>query len=236
MNDPRLAIIESNLEQVRERIARAAERAGRSPDDVLLVAVTKYVDEDVTRLLIEAGCHALGESRPQSLWQKWETLSDPSIAWHMIGHLQRNKVRRTVGKLSWIHSLDSERLMSEIQKELEREETSLKGMLEINISGDPSKTGLLPEDAWNLLSKQSAFPRIQIEGLMAMASLKGDLDVARRDFAALRTLRDEWRERLGQPEALSELSMGMSRDYEQAIAEGSTMIRVGSALFNGLNR
>lgn len=222
--------IANNLARVRERMAAACARVGRSIDSVRLLGVTKYSSLIETRLLFEAGCHDLAESRPQDLWDKAKELTHSDLRWHFIGHMQRNKVRRTLPLLHLLHSLDSERLLLELEGEAARIDLRLKVLLEINISGDESKTGLAPAAAEQVLQQAFASPHIEVCGFMGMAGLGTDNQTARPYFEHLRSLRDELQSKY--PTAnLSELSMGMSGDFEAAIEAGSTMIRVGSALF-----
>jgi PLP dependent protein len=215
-------------------MADACGRAGRPADSVRLIAVTKYTSAEIAGLLLQAGCGDLGESRPQSLWSKAEALAEQRPRWHMIGHLQRNKVRRTLPLLSMIHSLDSMRLIIELDEECRRNDQSISGLLEVNISGDDAKHGFSPGELPELLEQWPDEARVRIVGLMGMAGLESSLSEAQRQFAHLRELRD--RLQASAPEAidLQELSMGMSNDFEQAIAEGSTMIRVGSVLLEGV--
>jgi PLP dependent protein len=221
--------IADNLRHVRERIARAAEAAGRRAEDVTLVGVTKYVGTTQIRELVEAGCTELGESRPQELWNKVDELN-AAVHWHLIGHLQRNKLRRTLPLVSLIHSVDSERLLAAIDAEWQsfstaqnRQLSPIRALLEVNTSGEAAKHGVSPDDVEPILAAATRFPRVEVCGLMTMAALEGGLDVAARNFAALRTLAD----RFGLPER----SMGMSGDFEVAIREGATIVRVGSALW-----
>jgi PLP dependent protein len=225
------AQIAENVAQVRGRIADAAARSGRKPDDITLVAVTKYVSAEVVRPLVAAACLDLGESRPQKLWEKAEALAALPIRWHLIGHLQTNKIRRTLPLLAMIHSIDSPRLLDAINAESNR---PLPALLEVNTSGEAAKGGLSPEMVEPLLVQAAGCRNVAIRGLMCMAGLEGGLDVARRDFAALRELRDRLRRNCPPGVALDDLSMGMSGDYEIAIQEGATIVRVGSALFEGV--
>jgi pyridoxal phosphate enzyme (YggS family) len=211
--------IADNVAQVRQRISQAAERSGRTRDDVLLVAVTKYVGVDSARSLVDAGCQALGESRPQELWTKAEAMNDPAVQWHLIGHLQRNKIRRTLPWLRWLHSVDSQRL---------------RVLLEVNVSGDVDKTGFSIDEALRIAEQLGCWSHLEIGGLMAMSALESDAEAARRDFARLRELRDAMQRQCPPGIGLRQLSMGMSRDYEVAIEEGATMVRVGSALLEGV--
>jgi pyridoxal phosphate enzyme (YggS family) len=226
--------IRANLAEVNGRIAAAAARAGRSGEEVLLVGVTKYVEPRIARLLYEAGLHDLGESRPQELWSKAELLADLSVKWHLIGHLQRNKVRRTLPLVAWIHSVDSLRLLREIDSEAGALHRSVDVLLEVNVSGDVAKHGLPPDDVEPLFPEITLLKNVKVRGLMTMAALEGGVDRARRDFAALRELADRLRPNCACNIVMNELSMGMSGDYEVAIEEGATIVRVGSALFEGI--
>ena len=229
------ARIADNLVQIRGRIAEAAARSGRTADGVTLVAVTKYVSAEMARRVVEAGCGDLGESRPQQLWEKFAALNGLPIRWHMIGHLQRNKVRRTLPAVAMIHSVDSLRLLAAIDDEARSLGRDLIAvLLEVNISGEPAKHGFPPEAIEPLLAELPGYRNVAVRGLMCMASLEGGQDIARPEFAALRDLRDRLRPRCPTGIALDELSMGMSGDFEVAIEEGATMVRVGSALFEGV--
>ncbi len=220
------------LQHVRDRIAAAAKRAGRSPQEIQLVGVTKYVATAETAALAEAGCLDLGESRPQALWEKAEQLASLPIRWHLIGHWQRNKVRRTLPHVSLVHSGDSLRLLQEIETEAARIDRPIDTLLEVNISGEPAKQGFVPNELRSHLPAIAALPHVRIRGLMAMAALEGGVERARRDFAALRELRDSLRKEAPSNMELNELSMGMSGDFEEAILEGATIVRVGSSLWD----
>lgn len=219
------------MERVRAGIAVAAARCGRCPSEVRLIAVTKYVDLATTKVVLECGCTELGESRPQQLWGKAEAISEQSLSWHLVGHLQRNKVKRTVAVADWIHSVDSLRLLHAIGRQASEIERTVNVLLEVNVSGDSDKhgfaVGVLPE----LMSELAEYPHARVRGLMGMGSLHGGRERARRDFAALRNLRDRLLSRCPDGVSLEELSMGMSGDYDVAVEEGATMVRIGSALF-----
>lgn len=232
MSDLRERIAE-NVAHVRERIAAAAERAGRRPDEVTLVAVSKYVGVDEAQALVAAGCRDLGESRPQELWRKADSLSADAIRWHLIGHLQRNKVARTLPLVSLLHSGDSLRLLEAIHAENAAQGRVTPTLLEINVSGDATKHGFRPDEVGPLGDALAALSGIEIRGLMAMAGLEGSSDDARREFAQLRELRDRLQTAWGGRFKLTEVSMGMSGDFEIAIEEGATLVRVGSLLFEG---
>ncbi len=224
----------ANLSEIRERIAAAAGRAGRRPEEVQLVGVTKYVGVELIRPLVDAGCHVLGESRPQQFWPKAEALAELPIQWHAIGHLQRNKVRRTVPLVSMIESADSPRLVAAINDAAAELDVSVPILLEVNISGDGAKHGFPPNEVEPFLVQLPEFANVEVRGLMGMASFSGGLETARRDFAALRGLRDRLRPACPDGVCLDELSMGMSGDFEVAIEEGATIVRVGSALYRGI--
>ncbi len=202
------------------------------------MGVTKTVDAKIAQMLVAAGCRDLGESRPQELWAKAAAIQDPSpenaVRWHMIGHLQRNKVRRTLPLVSLIHSVDSLRLLEEIDREAHTLQRPAAVLLEVNISGDHTKHGFRPNEVEPQLPEMARFEHVAIRGLMCMASREGDLPQARREFAALRELRDRLQRSAPPNIRLAELSMGMSGDYEIAIEEGATLVRVGSALFEGI--
>ena len=226
--------IAENVAAVRAAIADAAGRAGRAADDVKLVAVVKYVGEAEIRALVAAGCRDLGESRPQQLWQRAEALSELGVRWHLIGHLQRNKIRRTLPSTELIHSGDSLRLIVAIDGEAASASRRMPLLIEVNISGDEAKHGFGADEIAPLLPRLAKLAHVEIRGMMAMASRTGGREQARRDFAQLRALRDQLRAECPEGISLDELSMGMSGDFDIAIEEGATIVRVGSALFAGI--
>jgi pyridoxal phosphate enzyme (YggS family) len=231
--------IADNFRRVQERIARAAELAGRRPDEIMLVGVTKYVGAPQAAELAAAGCTDLGESRPQELWKKAADVERagarlPAIRWHLVGHLQRNKVQRTLPLVSLIHSVDSERLLAAINDARKAQDDNrgpVDVLLEVNTSGETAKHGLAPGDVEPLIASAVKFPNVDICGLMTMAALEGGETVAARNFAALRALRDRLIMNAPPGVRLNELSMGMSGDFEVAIREGATIVRIGSALW-----
>lgn len=227
--------IAHNLEEVRARIAEACRRSGREPGQVTLVAVTKYVSAQVTRQLVQAGCGDLGESRPQELWRKADALQDLNVRWHLVGHLQRNKARRTLPLVCLLHAGDSDRLLLELDALAGETGRRVPVLIEVNISGDPQKHGFTPlglERSWEALVQ---LQHLELRGLMAMAARQHAGAAAQPDFAALRLLRDRLQSHAPPDVRLEELSMGMSGDFEYAIREGATIVRVGSALFEGLS-
>jgi pyridoxal phosphate enzyme (YggS family) len=229
--------IAENLGRVRQRIARAAERSGRRAEDITLVGVTKYVGVAEAAELFAAGCSDLGESRPQELWAKAESMPKDAarpIRWNLVGHLQRNKVRRTLPLVTMIHSVDSERLLAAIHEARTEAADNLPAadvLLEVNTSRESAKHGLSPDAVDPLLATAPQYPGVSIRGLMTMAALEGGPDVAARNFAMLRELRERLKRNAPDGVTLNELSMGMSGDFEVAIREGATIVRVGSLLW-----
>jgi pyridoxal phosphate enzyme (YggS family) len=222
-----------NLQRLKERMARAAHRAGRRVEDIVPVAVTKSVDASVAQALVDLGVRDLGESRPQELWRKAALVQGP-VRWHQIGHLQRNKVRRTLPLIYQLHSLDSLRLAERIQQEADALDLTVSVFVEVNVSGEPTKGGFSPEEVAGVLDVLGRLPRLRVVGLMTMAPWTPEPSQTRPVFAALRELRDKLRDGLAPNCPLTELSMGMSNDFEIAIEEGATVIRVGTALFEGI--
>lgn len=226
--------IAMNLFSVRQRMAAAAERSGRPAEAVRLVAVTKYVGTAEIEALLAAGCRDLGEARPQDLWRKAETFRGRDVAWHLIGHLQRNKVARTLPLVDLLHSADSESLLMAIDAWGRSAARAAEVLLEVNISGDAAKHGFQPDDIVPLWPRLALLGGIRIRGLMGMSGREAQPDEVRRQFAALRVLRDKLLATGTDAAAFSELSMGMTDDFEIAIEEGATLVRVGSALFEGV--
>ena len=230
------ARIAENVTTIRARIAEAAARVGRDADEITLVAVTKYVGVEEVRATVEAGCTVLGESRPQQFWQKAEAVRDLPIRWHMIGHLQRNKVRRTLPLVDMIESADDPRLIGAVDRIAAEENLKRRVpiLLEVNISGEEAKHGFKPDAVEPFLEELAGYTHVEVRGLMCMAAFGNSPDEAREDFAALCRLRDRLRGNCPAGISLAELSMGMSRDFEVAIEEGATIVRVGSALYEGV--
>jgi len=222
--------IATNVARVRARIADAAARAHRRPEEVLLVGVTKTVPLDRIREAVACGLRALGENRVQEARQKVPEL--PGVSWHLIGSLQRNKVKEALRLFQVIHSVDSFALAEEISRRAAADggRGPAEVLIEVHISGEPEKRGVAPEDAADLVRRAAGLPGVRVRGLMAMAPLVDRAEEARPFFRRLRELRD----RIGDAHpglALSELSMGMTNDFEVAVEEGATMVRIGRALF-----
>ncbi len=222
--------IASNISATQERIARAAKTAGRQPEDITLVAVTKTVDAACAAEVLKAGVTDLGENRVQSFLDKYETLGDVPN-WHLIGHLQTNKVKYIVGKVKLIHSVDSLHLAEEINKKAKALGVCQDILFQFNISGEESKSGASPKEAEAIFERLSALDGLRTRGLMTMAPLWADESETRRVFAGLRELSEKLAA-AGYPGSTMEfLSMGMSGDFEAAILEGANLVRIGSALF-----
>ncbi len=233
-HDSRTARLQANVEKVRTRVVVACERAGRPVDEVRIIAVTKYVDAADTARILDCGILDLGESRPQLLWEKAAALAGQAagIRWHMIGHLQRNKVHRTLPLVSLLHSLDSNRLAATIAEEAAQREAPCRALIEVNLTADPQRSGIRLEELDAFAEKVAGIRWIQVAGLMGMAGKPDDPRASpRRQFAELRGARDRLQRLFDGP---GELSMGMSSDFEEAILEGATMVRIGSVLWEGL--
>ena len=226
------SIIQRNLAAVEDRLAAACRRTGRSRSDVTLVAVTKSVSADTAVLLPPLGVLDLGENRPQELIRKAKLISG-QVRWHFIGHLQRNKIDLVVPIVSLIHSVDSVRLLQAIDAEAGKRGKIISVLLEVNASGEASKQGFEPAEFPTLTSVIRGLRYVQVRGLMTMAPLQ-DAEACRPTFARLRELRDAWRHELEPPHAMEHLSMGMSNDFEVAVEEGATFVRLGTVLFEGI--
>lgn len=227
-------ILTERLQAVEKRIEAACRRARRQRLEVTLVAVTKTVNSEIAALLPPLGVLDLGESRPQELWRKTALLS-PSIRWHQVGHLQRNKIAATLPLAHLIHSVDSLRLLSAIDLEATKLDRKVEVLLEVNVSGEVSKHGFRPDEFPAVMKAMGELSHVQVTGLMTMAALEQDAERCRPTFAELRWLRDQWRRDLTPPHHLDRLSMGMSNDFEVAIEEGATLVRLGTVLFEGLS-
>ena len=228
-----MSLLADRLHAVEERIAAACRRAGRARSEVTLVAVTKTVSAAVAQQLVELGVRDLGESRPQELWRK-AALVGGEVRWHLIGHLQRNKVEKTLPLVRWIHSVDSWRLLEALEQEAARRQQVVTVLLECNVSGEASKHGFAPTALPGVALQQTRLRWVHVRGLMTMAPYHAEPEQCRPTFAALRRLRDELRPQLTAPHAMEHLSMGMSNDFEVAVEEGATMIRLGTVLFEGV--
>jgi pyridoxal phosphate enzyme (YggS family) len=217
--------LSGNYAAVQREIWAAAERAGRDPAAIRLVAVTKGVPAERVRLAFSAGLRTFGENRVQEAVSKIDALADLDCEWHMVGHLQTNKVRFIEGRFTTLHSLDSEHLAEALDRRLTK---SLDVLVEVNVAGERQKTGAVLEEAAAVVRTARDCTHLELRGLMTIAP-EGDPAGAREAFRCLRRLRDRLQEEQGIP--LPELSMGMSDDFQVAVEEGATMLRLGRALF-----
>lgn len=220
--------IAENLEFVRHRIAAAAQRSGRSAQEIKLVAVSKTYPPETIREALDAGQTSFGENRVQDALPKIDALP-PDLDWHLIGHLQSNKVRKVIGRFSLFHGVDNIELAKQINRVAGEFGVTARILLEVNVSGEQSKFGFAPPILPSAMEELLPLPFLRVEGLMTMAPFSENPDEASPVFAALRRLRDALFADTGHP--LHELSMGMSGDFEQGIAEGATIVRIGSAIF-----
>lgn len=223
--------IADNLRTVRERIAAAAARAGRDASEVTLVVVTKTRGLDEVRVAVQAGATDLGENYVQELVAKARELGDDGVRWHAIGHLQTNKVRQVVPVVSLIHSLDSLRLAEEIERRAGAAGRTIPALVQVNVAGEDSKFGVDEAGLMDLAPRVMELQSVRLAGLMTMPPFVEEGEDNRRYFARVRELRDDLVTRGIPADSLRELSMGMTSDYEVAVEEGATLVRVGTAIF-----
>lgn len=223
--------IRRNLESVRARMAAACARAGRDAAEVELLPVSKTVEDARIRLAYEAGCRSFGENKVQEAQGKAERLADLNARWSVIGRLQTNKAKYVARFAHEFQALGSAKLAEELQRRLEIEDRALDVYVQVNSSGEESKYGLAPEDVMAFARKLSAFDRLRVKGLMTLAVFSGDAARVRACFKVMRDLRERLRQDGPGGLSFEGLSMGMSGDFEIAIEEGSTLVRVGQAIF-----
>ncbi len=222
-------MISENLREVRQEIQKSCALVSRSEEDVTLVAVTKSVDAGATKAIVAAGVFHLAENRADKFLLKKQLFLDfPEIQWHFIGNLQRRKVKSIVNEIDFLHSLDNLNLAEEIQK---RANKVLKCFVEVNVSGEASKQGISPEELADFIAKLAAYDKIKVVGLMTMAPAVATVPEQHQLFRRLRELRDEIHNQKLSWAPCTELSMGMSHDYQAAIQEGATFVRIGTVLF-----
>jgi len=225
--------IAKNLTEVRSRIASAAEDAGRDPAEVTLVAVSKVHPAQAIRDAYAAGQRHFGENYAQELRDKAAELADlPDIRWHFIGHLQRNKAKYVAPNAALIETVDSARLVGELSRQAERADRTFGCLVQVNVGGEEQKSGCEPSEAAEIIGAVESAPRLELAGLMTIPPWDLEADETRVWFKALRELRNEH----GGTERLPHLSMGMSHDFEEAIDEGATIVRVGTAIFGARRR
>ena len=220
--------LKKNTEFVFQQVAEASREANRDPASVSIIAVTKYVDVKTAEALLPLGVHHIGENRVDKFLEKYQTLKEFPVTWHLIGTLQRRKVKEVIPFVDYFHALDSLKLAQEIQK---RTDHVIKCFLQVNISGEESKHGFLVEELDSVLPELAALENICIVGLMPMAPLEADHQELNQIFSEAHQLQLNLQSKQLKNMPFSDLSMGMSRDYPEAIANGSTYVRIGTAFF-----
>ena len=220
--------LKKNTEFVFQQVAEASREANRDPASVSIIAVTKYVDVETAEALLPLGVHHIGENRVDKFLEKYQTLKEFPVTWHLIGTLQRRKVKEVIPFVDYFHALDSLKLAQEIQK---RTDHVIKCFLQVNISGEESKHGFSKEELLELLPDLVQLDQIEYVGLMTMAPFEADSDELKQIFKKTQELQAEIREKQIPNMPMTELSMGMSRDYKEAIQFGSTFVRIGTAFF-----
>lgn len=228
-------MIRENLEEVRERIRLACERSGRRVEDVTLISVSKTKPVEMLKEAYEAGSRDFGENHVQEILEKHGQMPE-DVRWHMIGHLQKNKVRQVIDKVVLIHSVDTVGLAEQIEKEAAKRDLDIDILLEVNVAGEESKFGFCPEEVEEAVRKISLLPHVHIKGLMTIAPFVVNSEDNREVFKKLYNLYVDIRGKNIDNVSMSVLSMGMTGDYEVAIEEGATMIRVGTGIFGARTR
>ncbi|MDW0109301.1 YggS family pyridoxal phosphate-dependent enzyme [Sporosarcina aquimarina] len=218
--------LQQRIQTIEEKISQACERAGRNRDDVTIIAVTKQVSEERARDVLDAGMLHLGENRPEGLLAKQHAIPQGAV-WHFIGNVQSRKVKDIIERIDYLHSLDRMSIAKEIQK---RAVEPVDCFVQVNVSGEDSKSGMTPEETEEFVSALRDYDKIRVIGLMTMAPLTEDQEVIRDVFKRLRILRDQLAAKKMQHAPVTKLSMGMSNDYSIAIEEGATHVRIGTAL------
>ena len=222
--------ITANIAALRQRIVQSASDSGRDPAEITLLAVSKTRSAEEVAVALDAGLTQIGENYLQEALDKQAALQGRNACWHFIGPIQSNKTREIASHFDWVHSVDREKIARRLSEQRPEGKPPLKICLQVNISREDSKSGVLPEDALTLAKQITALPALQLRGLMAIPAASDDCAEQRAAFAALRALRDTLQQALPD-QTLDTLSMGMSGDMDAAIAEGSTLIRIGTALF-----
>ena len=233
--EPRFLSIEENYKEIVDRIGEAAIKSGRRPEDIRFMAVTKTVEPVFINHALSLGIDLIGENKVQELLGKTELLVPADVEKHLIGHLQTNKVRKIVDTVSMIQSVDSGTLLTEIQRQAEKHEKTIDILIELNVGGEEAKTGLPVESLGELLACLPDCPNVRLRGLMAVPPICEDPLETRRYFSHMRRLFEDLRAKPVPGAKIDTLSLGMSSDYVEAILEGSTLVRIGSALF-GMRR
>jgi hypothetical protein len=223
-------MVTENLKLVEEKIQKACERAGRDRSEVTLIAVSKTKPVEMIQEAMASGITVFGENKVQELTEKQKVLTEP-LDWHLIGHLQRNKVRSIVGRVKRIHSVDSLRLARQIQTDFEKQNLIADILVEVNIAREETKFGLMPEETEDVLREIATFPNIRVHGLMTIAPFVENAEENRVHFRNLHKLLVDINNKNIDNINMDELSMGMTGDYQVAIEEGATFVRVGTGIF-----
>jgi len=226
-----------NLENVQQRIAKACEEAGRDASEITLVAVSKMKPLEDIKTAFSCGQRHFGENRAKELQDKMEEYSEEEVQWHMVGNLQTNKIKYMVERVNWIHSIEKSKYLREIEKRASRIDRVINTLIQINISGEDQKSGCQEQDLEKILKSAQGLEHVRVRGLMGMATFVDpeNVEQVRPEFRRLREIRDAHRKFESKNVQLNELSMGMTNDMEIAIQEGSTMVRVGRAVFGDRN-
>lgn len=227
--------IKENIDIILNRVEQAAKKSGRSIEDITVIAVSKTVDAEKAKQAIVGGLSNLGENRVQEFVNKYEQLSDMSIKWHVIGHLQKNKVKYIIDKAELIHSIENIELANEINKRAKQREIMSKVLIEINIGEEDSKFGINTENVYDFLKEVSQYENIMVMGLMTVAPYAENPEEIRWVFKKMKEIYDNISKMQLKNTDMKYLSMGMTNDFEIAIEEGSNMVRIGTAIFGSRN-
>ena len=222
--------IQENLAEIKGKISDACKRSGRNPEDVTILAVTKTIDADRINEAVSLGLRDIGENRVQELLSKYELIKG-DVRWHLIGHLQSNKVKYIADKVCMIHSVESLSLAKEIERQCAKINKVMDILVEVNVSGEESKSGIRPEDAIDFVKEVSEFPHIRVKGLMTMAPFDAENDELHGIFSNLYKISVDISSKKLDNVNMECLSMGMTGDYEIAVEEKSTIVRIGTGLF-----
>ncbi|MFY9311782.1 MAG: YggS family pyridoxal phosphate-dependent enzyme [Tepidanaerobacteraceae bacterium] len=225
-----MSYLKQNIQQIKKRIEAAAERSGRNPEEIYLIAVTKNFSAELIQEAVDNGIVFLGENRVQEAKSKVDLVKG-NIEWHLIGHLQRNKVKTAIDIFTMIQSLDSWRLAEEIQKRAQQADKVIDVLVQVNIGSEETKYGIDPDDTEVFIEKVATLPNLKVRGLMAIAPFKENPEDVRAYFRHLREIFQSIKEKSIENVSMEYLSMGMSNDFEVAIEEGANMVRIGTGIF-----
>lgn len=227
--------IHQRYQTIKQQIADACQKAGRDSSEILLVAVSKLKpEEDILELLKDGQLH-FGENRAKALEDRMEAIPDESIQWHFIGNLQTNKIKYMAHRVNWVQSVHKKKALKEIEKRASRENRTINALIQVNISDEDQKSGCDPEELENILKYGQSLKHTHVRGLMGMATFAADLDIVRPEFKLLKQLSDEHQHLNEGAVNLEHISMGMTNDFEVAIEEGATIVRIGTAIFGERN-